>query len=115
MSASSRPSDLVLDCFAGSGTTAVVAERFGRRWIACDVGRFAIHTTRKRLLGIHGPNSERCRAFEILNLGHYEQQFWQGIEGDGTDEITAKKRAQEYIRAMLTFYHAHPLERFANS
>ncbi|MDQ2787524.1 MAG: site-specific DNA-methyltransferase [Chloroflexota bacterium] len=110
LSASSRPGDLVLDCFAGSGTTAVVAERFGRRWIACDVGRFAIHTTRKRLLGIQGPNSERCRAFEILNLGHYEQQFWQGIEGDGKDEITAKKRAQDYIRAMLTFYHAHPLD-----
>ena len=45
-----RPGDLVLDCFCGSGTTAVVAEKLGRRWIACDLSRFAVHTTRKRLL-----------------------------------------------------------------
>jgi hypothetical protein len=50
--ASSSPGDLVLDCFAGSGTTAVVAEKLGRRWIACDVSPIAIHATRKRLLGL---------------------------------------------------------------
>jgi DNA modification methylase len=50
--ASSREGDLVLDCFCGSGTTAAVAEKLGRRWIACDLGRFAIHTTRKRVLSI---------------------------------------------------------------
>src|SRR6267378_997951 len=49
---SSKEKDLVLDCFVGSGTTAAVAERLNRRWIACDLGRFAIHTTRKRLLNI---------------------------------------------------------------
>src|SRR2546427_366330 len=49
---SSNEHDLVLDCFCGSGTTAAVAEKLNRRWIACDLGRFAIHTTRKRLLGI---------------------------------------------------------------
>ena len=52
--ASSNEGDLVLDCFCGSGTTAAVAEKLNRRWIACDLGRFAIHTTRKRLLGISG-------------------------------------------------------------
>ncbi|HRR81415.1 MAG TPA: site-specific DNA-methyltransferase, partial [Planctomycetota bacterium] len=40
--ASSNEGDLVLDCFCGSGTTAVVAEKLGRRWIACDLSRFAI-------------------------------------------------------------------------
>lgn len=50
--ASSNEGDLVLDCFCGSGTTAAVAEKLGRRWITCDLGRFAIHTTRKRLLSI---------------------------------------------------------------
>ena len=66
--------DLVFDCFIGSGTTAAVAEKLGRRWIGCDLGRFAIHTTRKRLLDIEG-----CKPFEILNLGKYERQYWQGV------------------------------------
>jgi adenine-specific DNA-methyltransferase len=55
--ASSNEGDLVLDCFCGSGTTAAVAENLGRKWIACDLGRFAVHTTRKRLLSI--PNVRR--------------------------------------------------------
>lgn len=110
IAASSNPGDLVLDCFAGSGTTAAVAERLGRRWIACDLGRFAIHTTRKRLLGWKGDNGERCRAFEILNLGHYERQFWQSTDDDGGDDRTAKKREHDYLRTMLAFYHARPLD-----
>ena len=105
--ASSNPGDLVLDCFVGSGTTAAVAERLNRRWIACDLGRFAIHTTRKRLLD---PDAKRCRAFEILNLGHYEQHFWHGAQGEAADDITAKKREQNYLHTMLAFYHAHPLD-----
>ena len=50
--ASSSPGDLVLDCCAGSGTTPVVAEKLGRRWIACDASPVAIHATRRRLLGM---------------------------------------------------------------
>ncbi len=107
---SSNPGDLVFDCFVGSGTTASVAERLGRRWIACDLGRFAIHTTRKRLLGWCGENNERCRGFEILNLGHYERQFWQGADGEETDDGTAKRRERDYLRTMLAFYHVHPLD-----
>ena len=74
---SSREGDLVLDCFAGSGTTAAVAEKLNRRWIACDLGRFAIHTTRKRLLGIPG-----VKPFTVQNLGKYERQAWQAAEFD---------------------------------
>jgi adenine-specific DNA-methyltransferase len=48
--ACSNEGDLILDSFCGSGTTAAVAERMKRRWITCDIGRFAIHTARKRLL-----------------------------------------------------------------
>jgi 16S rRNA G966 N2-methylase RsmD len=47
--ASSNPGDLVLDCCAGSGTTAVVASKLGRRWVACDASPIAIHVARKRL------------------------------------------------------------------
>jgi DNA modification methylase len=50
--ASSSPGDLVLDCFVGSGTTAVVAEKLGRRWIVGDLSPLALHTTRKRLLAL---------------------------------------------------------------
>jgi hypothetical protein len=50
--ASSSPGDIVLDCFSGSGTTAVVAEKLGRRWIACDASPIAVHATRKRLLAL---------------------------------------------------------------
>src|ERR1039458_7312819 len=50
--ASSNEGDLVADFFAGSGTTGAVAEKLGRKWIATDLGKFAVHTTRKRLIGV---------------------------------------------------------------
>ncbi len=50
--ASSNPDDLVLDCFIGSGTTAAVAQKLGRRWIGCDINKGAIQLTSKRLQGI---------------------------------------------------------------
>jgi adenine-specific DNA-methyltransferase len=99
--ASSNPGDLVADFFAGSGTTAVVAEKLGRRWIACDLGRFAIHTTRKRLLNIHD-----CRPFDIKNLGKYERQRWQVATGNGA--------VRAYIDTILAFYRADPVEGFAH-
>ena len=45
----SDPGDMVLDCFIGSGTTAAVAQKLGRRWIGCDINKGAIQTTGKRL------------------------------------------------------------------
>ena len=50
--ASSNPEDIVLDCFIGSGTTAAVAQKLGRRWIACDLNKGAVQLTSKRLQGI---------------------------------------------------------------
>jgi DNA modification methylase len=98
--ASSNEDDLVLDCFAGSGTTAVVAERLKRRWIACDLGRFAIHTTRKRLLGIPG-----VRPFVVQNLGKYERQAWQVAEFAAPDDLP--QREARYRRFILDLYHAN--------
>ena len=49
---SSNEGDLVADFFCGSGTTAAVAEKLGRKWIATDLGKFAVHTTRKRMIGV---------------------------------------------------------------
>jgi adenine-specific DNA-methyltransferase len=100
ISSSCPPGGLVLDCFAGSGTTAVTAEKCGRRWIACDLGRFAIHTTRKRLLGI--PD---VRPFVVQNLGKYERQLWQAAEfGD-----SATARTAAYRSFILDLYHATPV------
>jgi len=50
VAASSQPGDLVADFFCGAGTSAVVADRLNRRWLACDISRLAIATTRRRLL-----------------------------------------------------------------
>ena len=100
ISASSNPGDLVLDCFCGSGTTAAVAEKLGRRWVTCDLGRFAIHTARKRLLGIEG-----VKPFVVQNLGKYERQQWQAAEfGEAAEE---KLRA--YRDFILSLYHARPI------
>jgi len=100
--ASSNKDDLVTDFFCGSGTTGAVAEKLGRRWIMADLGRYAIHTTRKRLLGI-----DNCKPFVVQNLGKYERQYWQGV--------TFKKRSDEqmpiyeYIQFILKLYNAEPL------
>jgi hypothetical protein len=49
INATTRPGDLVLDCFLGSGTTAAVAHKMGRRWIGCDFGYGAVQVARRRL------------------------------------------------------------------
>jgi len=52
INSSSNEGDLIIDCFAGSGTTPAVAEKLGRRWIACDFGKHAIYTMQRRMLRI---------------------------------------------------------------
>lgn len=100
---SSTAGDLVLDCFCGSGTTAAVAEKLGRRWITCDLGRFAIHTARKRLLGI--PD---VRPFVVQNLGKYERQAWQAAEFGAANEA----QTAAYRRFILDLYRARPVESY---
>ncbi len=101
----SNPGDLVLDCFCGSGSSLVAAERNDRRWIGCDLGRFAIHTTRKRLLDIPA-----CRPFEILNLGQYERKYWQGVSfGDEKPVEQDVAAVAAYVRFILDLYHAQPI------
>lgn len=95
---SSNEGDLVADFFCGSGTTGVVAEKLGRRWIMCDLGRFAIHTTRKRLLDMG------AKPFVVQNLGKYERHRWVQLNG----------RYKDYIKFILELYHAEPVEGFTN-
>ena len=93
--ASSNEGDLVADFFCGSGTTAAVAEKLGRKWIVSDLGKFAIHTTRKRMIGVQRQlkaKGQNYRAFEILNLGKYERQHYIGIEPRMEPRMDANKR-----------------------
>ena len=102
LQASSEPGGLVADLFCGSGTTLAVAEKLGRRWIGCDLSRFAIHTTRKRLLDI--PN---VRPFAIQNLGKYERQAWQGAQFPNPEDQRAREAA--YRNFILDLYRASPI------
>ncbi len=114
--ASSNEGDLVADFFCGSGTTAAVAEKLGRKWITSDLGKFAIHTTRKRMIGVQRElkkESKNYRAFEILNLGKYERQHYIGVNPGLRPEqqqaqIAAKSK--EYQDLILKAYAAQPVE-----
>ncbi len=108
----SNPGDIVADFFCGSGTTLAVAEKLGRRWIGCDLSKFAIQITRKRLLDIHNSKDlinedskkkklygRPARPFEIWNIGNYETIYW-------------KDREDEYLAFMLKLYQTQPLHGF---
>jgi DNA modification methylase len=107
--ASSSPGDLVADFFCGSGTTLAVAEKLGRRWIGADMGRYSVHTTRKRLLEI-----DKCKPFEVLNLGKYERQYWssshfgEDLDGDGQVNLL------EYLVFVLKLYGSEALSGSVN-
>ena len=103
--ASSGEGSLVADFFCGSGTTLAVAEKLGRRWIGCDLGRWGIHVTRKRLLAL-----DNCRPFEVLNLGKYERQYWQGASFSGSSSTSITETAlYEYLAFILKLYGARPV------
>jgi len=74
--ASSNPNDLVLDCFIGSGTTPAVAQKFGRRWIGCDINKGAIQLTSKRLQGTIieqiKKNEAKYPTFAIYKINDYD-------------------------------------------
>lgn len=117
--ASSNEGDLVADFFCGSGTTAAVAEKLGRKWIATDLGKFAIHTTRKRMIGVQRQlkkDGKDYRAFEILNLGKYERQHYVGVNEDLREEekqrqLAAKEAA--FLELILRAYRAEAVEGFS--
>ena len=102
--ASSNEGDLVADFFCGSGTTGAVADRLGRKWLMADLGRFAIHTSRKRLIELQRKlhkDGKPYRAFDVYNLGRYERQWWQHDRLQGADT--------EHRRIILEFFRAEAL------
>ena len=116
--ASSNEGDLVADFFCGSGTTAAVAEKLGRKWIVTDLGKFAVHTTRKRMIGVQRQlkaEGKDYRAFEILNLGKYERQHYIGVnpnlrEAEQQKQLEQKEAA--FVALILRAYRAEKTEGF---
>ena len=107
INASSNDGDLVADFFCGSGTTGAVAERLGRRWIMADLGRFAIHTSRKRLIDLQRKLHDECksyRAFDVYNLGRYERQWWQ------SNIFNTDRADLEHRKVVLEFFQAEVFE-----
>jgi len=107
--ASSNPGDIVADFFCGSGTTLAATEKLGRRWIGCDLSKFAIQITRKRHLDIHNSKDLQnenkkeygnpARPFELWNIGNYENVYW-------------REKEDEYLTFMLKLYQTQPLNGF---
>lgn len=118
--ASSNEGDLVADFFCGSGTTAAMAEKLGRKWIATDLGKFAIHTTRKRMIGVQRAlkaEGKDYRAFEILNLGKYERQHYIGVNPDLREEQKQQQLAVKeaaFLDLILRAYRAEKVEGFTS-
>jgi len=116
--ASSNENDIVADFFCGSGTTMAVAEKLGRKWIGSDLGKFAIHTTRKRLIGVQRQLKEDgkdFRAFEILNLGKYERAHYIGVNMNLREEERQKQLEQkekDFIALILKAYKAEGADNF---
>lgn len=77
--------DLVLDAFAGSGTTLAVAEKLGRKWIGIDCGKLSIYTIQSRLLGLRteiGNNGKalKHKPFAVFNAGLYDYKAIEGMD-----------------------------------
>ena len=116
---SSNEGDLVADFFCGSGTTLAVAEKLGRKWIGADLGRFAIHTSRKRMVAVQRElksANKPYRSFEILNLGKYERQYFVGINPNLPEEERKQlsiQREEQYLNLILQAYKGERVLQFA--
>ena len=115
---SSSEGDIVADFFVGSGTTTAVAEKLGRKWIASDLGKFSVHTTRKRLIGVQRQlkrEEKNWRAFEILNLGKYERAHYIGVNTN-LREVEQQKQLEQkeakFLELILHAYKADKVEQF---
>ncbi|MFA5748397.1 MAG: site-specific DNA-methyltransferase, partial [Candidatus Absconditabacterales bacterium] len=86
--ASSNKGDIVLDAFAGSGTTFAVAEKLGRKRIGIDCGKLAIYTIQNRLMNLgeeigNNGNHIEPKAFSVYNAGLYDYKILQSLDWDG--------------------------------
>ncbi|MEK7144420.1 MAG: site-specific DNA-methyltransferase [Patescibacteria group bacterium] len=112
--------DLIADFFCGSGTTLSVAEKLNRKWIGSDLGKFGIHTARKRLIGVQRELKKAgkdFRAFEIWNVGRYERENFLAVNDDLRAEEKAKqavRKEKEFVKLIISAYKAEPVDSFVN-
>lgn len=109
--ASTKPGDLVLDFFGGSGTTAVVAEKLGRKWITCDIGKLSIYTIQRRLLNVESSLSlennkksfdKKANSFVMLNTGYYD-----------LEKIFSLNK-EEYIKFVMNLFEIESVDKKIN-
>jgi site-specific DNA-methyltransferase (adenine-specific)/adenine-specific DNA-methyltransferase len=107
----SNEGDIVLDFFAGSGTTAAVSEKLNRRWITCDIGKYSFYTIQKRLLTIEHSKSlenpkkkygKHAKTFVTVNTGVYDLKKMQELNREkyvefalGLFEVAPKKSTRK--------------------
>ena len=117
ITASSNGGEIIADFFSGSGTTLAVAEKLGRKWIGSDLGKFAVHTTRKRMIQVQRElkaGGKDYRAFEILNLGKYERQHYIGVNVNLREEQQQKQLQEKEKHFMELILHAYRAEKVEN-
>jgi adenine-specific DNA-methyltransferase len=100
-----KQGDIVIDFFAGSGVTAAVAEKLGRKWITCDIGKLSFYTIQKRLLNIQLSSSlteenkthqEPAKSFLTVNTGHYDLRKIFNL------------KSQEYCEFVMNLFEVEP-------
>ncbi len=99
---STDPGDLVLDITCGSGTTAYVAEQWGRRWITCDTSRVAVALAKQRLM---------TAKFDYFQLAHFEEGVRSGFSYDAVPHITMKSIANKEPASQEMIYDQPIIEK----
>ena len=96
------PGDLVLDVTCGSGTTAYVAEQWGRRWIVCDTSRVAIAVARQRLM---------TASFDYYELAHPDEGVGSGFRYRSVADVSAASLAYDEPPKHVTLYDQPEIDR----
>ncbi|MBF0409732.1 MAG: site-specific DNA-methyltransferase [Candidatus Riflebacteria bacterium] len=99
INAASNEGDIVADFFCGSGTTAIAAEKLGRKWIAADQSKLAIHTTRKRLISLrnqNGRNKNQFKMFEIRSMNIQSNTLTTESKNDSSIFINTKNNCTNH-------------------
>jgi len=94
---STAPGDIVADFYCGSGTTAAVAQRLGRRWITCDEGHKAIQVTRSRLLDAPADDTPLAR-FDVASVEEVTRNRWAASLGAAPDDGTPHSDAARVLK-----------------